>query len=147
MSCLALKPAAQRFAPFSTQHERTHSKLMSEEHVPAPTAALTPARPEQPTAAAVRRQQLPDHDHGPQETSGEKRPPPAGEPAQCTEQAASASTVVSATPPTASLRPTAAAVWHGTGPPPAAEQPQPRVGSTHAREGSVEVFMEVELEG
>ena len=30
---------------------------------------------------------------------------------------------------------------------PAAEQPQPRVGSTHAREGSVEVFMEVELEG
>ena len=35
-----------------------------------------------------------------------------------------------------------------TSAPPAAEQPaQPRVGSTHAREGPVEVFMEVELEG
>ena len=48
---LALKPAAQRFAPFSGS-TNTPTRLMSpEEHVPAPPAALTPARPEQPTAA------------------------------------------------------------------------------------------------
>ena len=40
-----------------------------------------------------------------------------------------------------------AIVLPSTSAPSAAEQPQPRVGSTHAREGSVEVFMEVELEG
>ena len=50
---LALKPAAQRFAPFSGS-TRSPTKLMSpEEHVPAPSAALTPARPEPPTAAAA----------------------------------------------------------------------------------------------
>ena len=48
---LALKPAAQRFAPFSGTSSPIGSKLMSENHVPAPPAALTPARPEQPTAA------------------------------------------------------------------------------------------------
>ena len=50
---LALKLAAQRFAPFSGS-TNTPTRLMSpEEHVPTQTAALTPARPEQPTAAAA----------------------------------------------------------------------------------------------
>ena len=48
---LALKPAAQRFAPFSGTSSPSSNKLMSEDHVPAPPAALTPARPEPPTAA------------------------------------------------------------------------------------------------
>ena len=50
---LALKPAAQRFAPFSGTSSPSSNKLMSEDHVPAPPAALTPARPEQPTAASA----------------------------------------------------------------------------------------------
>ena len=50
---LALKPAAQRFAPFSGTSSPSSNNLMSENHVPAPPAALTPARPEQPTAASA----------------------------------------------------------------------------------------------
>ena len=50
---LALKPAAQRFAPFSGTSSPPSNKSMSENHVPAPPAALTPARPEQPTAASA----------------------------------------------------------------------------------------------
>mmetsp|Transcript_11870 Transcript_11870/g.31135 ORF Transcript_11870/g.31135 Transcript_11870/m.31135 type:complete len:272 (+) Transcript_11870:922-1737(+) len=50
---LALKPAAQRFAPFSGSPDPRHKLMSSQEHVPAPPAALTPARPEQPTAAAA----------------------------------------------------------------------------------------------
>ena len=47
---LALKPAAQRFAPFSGAGTSPKSKLMSvKAPTPAEPAALTPARPEQPT--------------------------------------------------------------------------------------------------
>ena len=48
---LALKPAAQRFAPFSGTSPAKSKLMSSENHVPAPPAALTPARPEPPTAA------------------------------------------------------------------------------------------------
>ena len=50
---LALKPAAQRFAPFSDTSSPKSKLMSSQNHVPAPPAALTPARPEQPTAAAA----------------------------------------------------------------------------------------------
>ena len=46
---LALKPAAQRFAPFSGAGTSPANKLNSTRPTPAKMAALTPARPEQPT--------------------------------------------------------------------------------------------------
>ena len=46
---LALKPAAQRFAPFSGSTLPPANKLNSIMPTPAKPAALTPARPEQPT--------------------------------------------------------------------------------------------------
>ena len=46
---LALKPAAQRFAPFSGAGTSPANKLSSTMPTPAEPAALTPARPEQPT--------------------------------------------------------------------------------------------------
>ena len=52
MTCIAQKPAAlspQRFSPFSGSTNQLTKLMSPEEHVPAPPAALTPARPEQPT--------------------------------------------------------------------------------------------------
>merc|ERR1719359_1108538 len=49
LSMLALKPAAQRFAPFSGSTLPPANKLNSIMPTPAKPAALTPARPEQPT--------------------------------------------------------------------------------------------------
>merc|ERR1719359_1994152 len=49
LSMLALKPAAQRFAPFSGAGTSPANKLNSIMPTPAKPAALTPARPEQPT--------------------------------------------------------------------------------------------------
>ena len=46
---LALKPAAQRFAPFAAGTSPPANKLNSIMPTPAEPAALTPARPEQPT--------------------------------------------------------------------------------------------------